>query len=99
MERGSLARLFLYQGKLAPARGIELILDAFEGLEDANKVLVFLGNGPLEAHIKAAAARSENIFLHSAVPPDTLLDYTASADVVFAGTIWGRFLLRELDSL
>ncbi|MEE8041270.1 MAG: glycosyltransferase [Pseudomonadales bacterium] len=73
--------VFLYQGKLAPARGIELILEAFESLEEPHIAVVFLGDGPLEARIKDAAVRRDNIFLHPAVPPDALLDYTASADV------------------
>lgn len=71
----------LYQGGFTAHRGIEITLEAFKNLEDSNKVIVFMGYGPLEGLVKEAAAAHNNIFFHEAVKQDVLLDYTASADI------------------
>jgi glycosyltransferase involved in cell wall biosynthesis len=73
--------LFLYQGIFGAGRGIELMLDAFAGLDDPRKVLVFMGMGPLEPRIAECARARVNVRLHPAVAPDRLGEYTASADV------------------
>ena len=73
--------IFLYQGILGPGRGVELLLEAFAGLADPRKMLVFLGMGPLEGKIAAVAARHPGVRLHAAVPPQRLAELTASADV------------------
>lgn len=75
------ATIFLYQGILAPGRGIELLLDAFAGLRDPGKVLVFLGMGSLESLIRAQARLHPNVLFHPAVPPAELARFSASADV------------------
>lgn len=75
------AMIFLYQGGLTRHRGIETILQVFELLNDPNKVVVFMGYGPLEEEIRIAAEKYNNIFYHDAVSPDVLLDYTSSADI------------------
>lgn len=71
--------IFLYQGGLSSGRGIELLLEAFLGIDDKN-VLVFMGYGPLEELIREKTETSYNIFFHPAVSPDELLKYTSSAD-------------------
>jgi glycosyltransferase involved in cell wall biosynthesis len=73
------APLFLYQGSLAPGRGIEALLDIFTGF-DSHKHLVLMGYGPLEEEIRDAQSSSPNIHFQPAVPPDQVLNYTASAD-------------------
>ncbi|CAB3649214.1 glycosyltransferase family 4 protein [Achromobacter dolens] len=75
------AIIFLYQGGLAPGRGIEPIIDAFKRMPDDKRVVVFMGYGPLAGSIAQAAAASANIYYHPAVSPDDLPSYTASADV------------------
>lgn len=75
------AIIFLYQGGLAPGRGIEPIIDAFKRMPDDKRVVVFMGYGPLAGSIAHAAAASPNIYYHPAVSPDDLPSYTASADV------------------
>jgi glycosyltransferase involved in cell wall biosynthesis len=72
--------IFLYQGGFTKGRGIELILEAFSGLQSDQNVLVCMGYGHLEPLVKKYSGISENIYHHRAVPPDVLLDYTSSAD-------------------
>lgn len=73
--------ILLYQGGLVTGRGIQIILDAFKVRENDDLVAVFMGYGSLEAEIKAAAELHNNIFFFPAVPPQVVLEYTASADV------------------
>lgn len=73
--------IFLYQGGLAPGRGIESIIAAFKAMSDNSRVVVFMGYGPLATMIQDAAATHGNIYYHPAVSPDVLPAYTASADV------------------
>lgn len=72
--------ILLYQGGLMPGRGVHLILEAFKQRKDDKVVAVFMGYGPLEADIKIAAEQHSNIYFFPAVPPQVVLDYTASAD-------------------
>jgi glycosyltransferase involved in cell wall biosynthesis len=73
--------IFLYQGGLAPGRGIESLMAAFRDLPDRKRVVVFMGYGPLADAIKQAASQYPNIFYYAAVSPAVLPAYTASADV------------------
>lgn len=75
-------KIFLYQGGLIPNRGVELLLEVFQHL-DQNHVLVFLGFGPLVPLVEEKAKRHANIFFHPAVSPTELHRYTASADFGF----------------
>ncbi|MGI4805116.1 MAG: glycosyltransferase family 4 protein [Janthinobacterium lividum] len=45
--------LILFAGKLEPVKNPELLLNAFEKLNQANTHLLFAGNGPLEKQLKA----------------------------------------------
>lgn len=73
--------ILLYQGGLMPGRGVHLILEAFKQRKDDKVVAVFMGYGPLEADIKIAAEQHSNIYFFPAVPPQVVLEYTASADM------------------
>ena len=73
------AQLFLYQGLLAPGRGLGLLIDAFSGM--SGRHLVFMGYGQLEERIREAAAQHANIHFIPAVPPERVKDYTVDADV------------------
>lgn len=75
--------VFMYQGILDAMRGCRDLLDAFQGAA-ADKHIVFLGFGPMEAEIAEAAARHANIHYHPAVPPEEVMGLTAGADVGFA---------------
>jgi len=72
--------IFLYQGSLGPNRGVEVILEVFKKFKDNNKVIVFMGYGPLVELIETEAQDSKNIYYHNAVNRTVLIDYTASAD-------------------
>ncbi len=75
------ASIFLYQGGLASGRGVENILDAFRTMNDTTKVVVFMGYGPLSAHVQEVAGNCSNVYYHPAVATDILSHYTSSADV------------------
>ena len=74
-------RIYLYQGMLIPARGIEAVCDAFEQLPTPRPLLVFMGDGPLVDFVRARAAKNPDIRHLPAVPPTDILRHTASADV------------------
>ncbi len=74
------ATIFLYQGGLSSGRGIEVILDAFINTKNKNNIIVFMGYGELYSMIEKETKTNSNIYLHEAVSPDILLEYTASAD-------------------
>jgi glycosyltransferase involved in cell wall biosynthesis len=73
-------KVFLYQGGLVPGRGIELILDVFAILPDKSCILVLVGYGDLEPKIQGYASEFSNIYFLNAVPPNKLLEFTASCD-------------------
>ena len=72
--------LFLYQGLLAPGRGVDVLIEAFAKLP-ADRHLVFMGYGELADRIRAASNTHVNIHYLPAVPPDQLQRYTVDADV------------------
>lgn len=72
--------IFLYQGGLSVGRGVELLLETFQNRKNDNFVLVFMGYGSLEPKIVSAAKVSDKIFFHNAVPADSILSFTRSAD-------------------
>ena len=71
--------VFIYQGGLSPARGIDVLLDAFRRLP--TKQLVVMGWGPLAPLVREHAALHPNIHFRPPVPPEELLRYTGGADV------------------
>lgn len=72
--------IFLYQGAIAPSRGVEILLEIFK---ETNKVIVFMGYGSLVDKVKEYSLKYKNIHYHGAVKPEVLLNYTSSADIGF----------------
>jgi glycosyltransferase involved in cell wall biosynthesis len=73
----------LYQGILTMERGIEEAMDAI--LEVPSAVLVLMGFGPLKDRYLDELSRPPylgRVFLLPAVPPEALLTWSASADVL-----------------
>lgn len=74
-------KIVLYQGALCSGRGVEFLLDSFKALKASNYTIVFMGYGELESSIKEVANSAPHIYFLPAVPPEEVLDYTASADI------------------
>jgi glycosyltransferase involved in cell wall biosynthesis len=77
-------QVVLYHGGLAPERGIEQLIAALPELP-VDVHLVLLGYGPLQAELAKEAADPRHggrLHLLPAVPPEDLLDWVGSADVV-----------------
>jgi len=72
--------IVLYQGGLAPGRGVDLLLESFKQRNDDKVVIVFMGYGVLEEGIKIVSEAYNTVLFHKAVSPDVLLSYTVSAD-------------------
>lgn len=75
------ATIFLYQGLLAPGRGLECLVDTFREWERPRTLLVLLGYGPLRDHLLERAGGSERVQVRDAVPPTELARFTQAADV------------------
>jgi glycosyltransferase involved in cell wall biosynthesis len=73
-------KIFLYQGYFYPGRGIELVIDAFNQINNSSSVLIFMGEGPLSENIRNQERFGESIFIHPFVSGDVLLEFTSSAD-------------------
>lgn len=71
--------IFLYQGAIAPGRGIESLVAAFAEVP-TQAAMVVMGYGSLVDWLKAQTIQFKNIFYHPAVPPERLLEYTSAAD-------------------
>ncbi len=74
------ALLVLYLGGLAPERGIEPLLAAFEDPRVPHHLLV-MGDGSLKPAVLAAAARCPRIHYRPPVPPSQVLRHAAGADI------------------
>jgi len=74
----------LYQGCLAPGRGLECLFDTFEKLSSRQAHLLILGYGSLSEQVKKRAQSVENVHYLGAVSPAELRAYTDLADVGFS---------------
>lgn len=74
------ALLFLYLGALNKGRGIEAILQGFEGPGVRHHVL-FMGSGPFVSKIKSYSGRCRRIHYLPPVQPNEVISYARGADV------------------
>ena len=75
--------IVLYQGNLTTDRGIEQSMEAILQVPDAT--LVLMGYGKTREELERQALEPPyvgRVFLLPAVPPDDLLEWTASADIL-----------------
>ncbi len=72
--------LFIHTGRRVGGRHVPEILDAFEHGHGPHHV-IFLGDGPLEGAVTAAAARSARIHHLPAVPAGEVVAHVRGADV------------------
>ena len=80
--------IVLYQGGFSVDRGVEELVAAADqpALRELEAAVVFMGYGRLQGLLDAAAAaHPDRVYVLPAVPPDGLLEWTASADVSFVG--------------
>lgn len=82
-------RILLYQGLLTTGRGVEVALEYFANRKSSDLVMVFMGYGPLWELVRQASSNCSLIHGVPAVPPDEVLQYTASADygIAFGGNV------------
>ena len=80
------AFLFLHLGYLLPARGIELMLEAFAHA-DPHRHLLFIGEGELGPLVQSYAQKHANIHVLPLVKPTEVQHYSAQADVGLVLTI------------
>lgn len=83
---GKEVKIFLYQGGLAVSRGMELLLETFEKMNDPSIHLVMMGSGTFQPLVEEVAARSSVVHFHPSVPYHDLIQYTASVDVGIIST-------------
>jgi glycosyltransferase involved in cell wall biosynthesis len=78
--------ILLYQGMLAPGRGIEFMLDILKKL-GPKYALALIGDGPMFHDLRAKAETPEwkgRLYVMGRVPHSQLLEYTASAGIGLA---------------
>ena len=80
-------------GTLDRTNGIELILDAFERMEDSRFRLTLAGRGPLEQRVRDAAARDARISYVGFLPFDAVLNLYRDSDLLL-----NVRLTKELDT-
>ena len=73
--------LFIYNGALFEGRGIQLLLQVFETIQDKSKHIIFMGSGVLAELIQSYEKKNNNIHFLKAVPPSKVIEYTACADI------------------
>ena len=73
--------IFIYQGLLNKSRGVNIILETFSQINQRNKHIIFLGDGPMKKEIQDLSQNVHNIHFHSLVEVNELPKYTSSADV------------------
>lgn len=73
------SKIFIYVGILCSGRGIDLILESFENLNNAH--VVFLGYGDYFEKLTELEKVYSNIHLHAAVKHQEVVEIVSSADV------------------
>jgi glycosyltransferase involved in cell wall biosynthesis len=74
---------FLYLGRVAPEKGLRMLLDAFRG--SAARLLV-VGDGPIASELRSAAPA--NVTFRATVPPPEVPDLIRSARAVVVPSVW-----------
>lgn len=74
------AAIYIYSGSLNKSRNIPKLLDFFDQQSEQERVLVFMGKGPLEEQIKLSNSFGRSIFYKPAVAPQLVAETAANAD-------------------
>jgi glycosyltransferase involved in cell wall biosynthesis len=76
--------VLLYQGKFAPTKGVELLVEAMKHVTHPGAVLVLVGEGPLEPALREAVADgglAGRVLFHASVPGKVLHAWTRDATI------------------
>ena len=79
---------FLFAGRFAPHKGIDLLLDAWSRVGRPGAELCFVGDGPLADRVRAAAAADPRITWAGAVPPAEVAERLGRARAVVVPSVW-----------
>jgi glycosyltransferase involved in cell wall biosynthesis len=81
-------RTFLFAGKLAPYKGVSLLLDAWRRTPDLDAELRVVGDGPVADEVQRAAADDPRIIWVGQVAAHDMVEHFAAARVVLVPSIW-----------
>ena len=97
-ERKSQDFRFLYVGKIASYKGVELLLDSFSKLEDQSISLTLCGDGPLSQYVIDKSKNDKRIKFRGKLLKDELSDEYQKADVLVVPSLWeepfGRIIIE-----
>jgi glycosyltransferase involved in cell wall biosynthesis len=82
------APTFVFVGKFASYKGIELLLDAWQRVSHPRARLRFVGDGPLAGTVQAAAATDPRITWTGHVPASEVHRELAGARAVLVPSVW-----------
>jgi glycosyltransferase involved in cell wall biosynthesis len=91
--------VLLYQGKFAPTKGVELLVEAMTHVNRPDAVLVLLGEGPLEGMLRARVEQgglAGRVLIHPSVPGRELHGWTRDATIGLY-TVEGAHLSKRLS--
>ena len=99
-------RVALYVGRLLASKGVALLLDAWDELDPDLRdewTLCFVGNGPLEEHVRQAAQthRPGEIVHVPAVPPAEVAAFYSAAELLVLPSLrepWGLVVNEAMAS-
>ncbi|HET6949558.1 MAG TPA: glycosyltransferase family 4 protein [Acidimicrobiales bacterium] len=80
-------RTFLFVGKFAAYKGVDLLLDAWRRVAHPDAALCFVGDGPLAGRVREATA-DPRITWVGAVPPSEVAEHMARARAVVVPSVW-----------
>lgn len=75
------AFIYIYSGALHKKRNIPRLIEFFNTQNKNNRVIVFMGDGPLSNEIQSSKNYGKTIFWHPAVPLDMVTKIASSADI------------------
>jgi glycosyltransferase involved in cell wall biosynthesis len=82
------SRAFLFVGKFAAYKGIDLLLDAWERVSAPGARLCFVGDGPQADTVRAAVARDDRIEWTGQLPVADVAARMAAARAVVVPSVW-----------
>ncbi len=79
---------FVFVGKLAAYKGIDLLLDAWGRVEDPGATLRIVGDGPMADRVRDAAAADPRVEWTGPVPAAVVAQHIAAARAVVVPSVW-----------